>query len=270
MPIGTGDLLGKRAFPFSLRELAKFAGGSGSAQRMMLARLAVQDCVFWFDDFIGDTLNLDSWIVGETGTGTVFGAPATGIVGGAITGITGATDNNAEVIYGHRVWAGDNNCVLEMRARLNVIGANAFEVGWIDSAADLTLPVVSDVDTPAFQGTLADAAVLHYDTDQTLVTMALVSEGSTANMNATATTLSPTFVPTVDTFHRYRVGIAGDIPYALVDGGRHTTGTGVLAQRTEGGSLVRPWLAVRTRAAAAVTTNIDYIWMFQDRAVRTA
>jgi hypothetical protein len=152
-----------------------------------------------------------------------------------------------------------------------VIDGNVLEIGFFDAATNTDVPVISDIDTPATAGGTSNAALLHYDTDQTLTTMAFFSDGGTANMNATAHTLSPVFTPTVSTFHRYQVGIAGDIPFARVDGARLTsTSTGVIGHRTEGGTLVRPWICVRTRADAAVTVVVDYVAIWQDRDVRAA
>jgi hypothetical protein len=268
MPTGYADSIARKRFPFSFRELDRFKGGSG---RSVLAPLAVQDFIFFFDDFLGDTINLDNVIAGETGTGTPFAQPATAIVGGAIRGVTGTTSGNSESVYGPRIWAGDNNCAVEMRIAVDVVTTLMMECGFIDAASDLTLPVGADIDTPTFAGGTSDAAVLHIDQSQTLTTMAFLTDGSTTNMNATATTLSPVFTPTAATFHTYRVSLAGDIPVASVDGGRFTTtSTGLIAHRVEGGTLLRFFHACRTRTTAAKTSTVDYIVAFMDRATRTA
>lgn len=269
MPTGYGDRIAKKAFPFSFQELNKFA--ATDPHRLFLGPLAFSDMVWFFEDFLGDTIDLNNWIAAETGTGTTFSIPATALVNGAAVMVTGGTDNNVETAYGHRVWAGDNNCGMQIRMKSDVIDANALETGFVDDATNKDVPIVSDVDTPALAGGSSNLALLHYDTDQTLTTMAFVTDGGTSNMNTTAQTLSPVFTPTAATYHRYQVGIAGDIPFARIDGIRPTsTTTGVIGHRTEGGTLVRPWICVRTRAGAAVTVHVDYVALWQDRAVRTA
>jgi len=260
--------LGQTHFPGSLGHLER--ASRGSPAREFYAQLAWQDVVWQLDDFTGDTINLDPWAVGETGAGTQFAIPSTHLVGGAITGVTGTTTGNCETLRGARVWSGDYGCFMEVRCKVDVVTTLSMEIGFIDSASDLTLPAVSDVDTPAFAGGTSDAAVLHIDTSQTLTTMAFVTDGSTANMNATATTLSPVFTPTAATYHTYRVGISGDNAWCYVDGGRHVSHGTLIGSRTEGGTLVRPFIAVRTRTGAAKTLDIDYVLLAGGRRVRVA
>jgi hypothetical protein len=270
MPQGTQDALARLINHGSYQHLEAFAGNLGK-QKLFLSRFAWQSAFSFFDDFDGDTINLDKYVVAETGTGTPFAKPSTDLANGVITGVTGGTDNNVETLCGYRQWLGDHNCWVEFKAKSDVVDANALEMGFFDAATNTDVPIVSDVDTPALAGGTSNAALLHYDTDQTLVTMALVTDGSTSNMNTTALTLSPTFVPTAATYHTYLVGIAGDIAFAMVDGKNlTTTSTGAIGQRVEGGTLLRFWLAVRTRAGAAVTVDIDYIAAAQDRLPRVA
>lgn len=269
MPSGIGDRRAKTRFPWSFRELDRFAATSPA--RGYLTPLAIQDFVWFFDDFLGDAVNLDMYTTAETGDGTEFAIPATHLVGGGITSVTATSSGDAQTLYGPRIWKGDNNCGLEVRLKFDVVTTLMYEVGFIDSASDLAIPVGSDIDTPAFAGGTSDAAVLHMDQSQTLTTTAFLTDGSTSNMNATAQTLSPTFTPTAATYARYRVGIAGDIPSAMINGGSPTsTSTGVIGHRTEGGTLVRLFVATRTRTTAAKTTDIDYVAIWQDRDVRVA
>lgn len=270
MAIGTNDILAKFPKHHSYSHLARAAGGSQNPLALFLAPFARQSAIRFEEDFLSDVLDLEKFTTGETGSGTPFAKPATEVAGGVITGVTGATSGNAETIYGNPWLSGDNNCWVEMRLQTDVITTLMLEVGLFDSASSLIVPLVNDIDTPSLLGGTSDAAVLCIDTSQTLTTMALVTDGSTTNMNTTATTVSPAFTPTAAVYHNYLVGIAGDIPFAMIDGIRLTQGTGVLAQRVEGGALLRFWHATRTRTTAAKTTQIDYIAAGADRAVRTA
>jgi len=274
MPIGQGDAYAKRRFPHSLQHLDQIenAQGTHSALRQFLYPFARQSASHFYDNFDRKAIDTTNyWTASETGTGTTFAVPATTGLNGTVVGVTGATSGNCETLYGTRNWAGDNNCWFEIRFKIDVVTNLSFETGLIDSASDLALPTVSDVDTPALAGGTSDLAVVHLDTSQTLTTAAFVTDGSTANMNTTAYTLSPVFTPTADTFHIITVGLAGDIPFCMVDGARFTTPTtGVIGQRVEGGTLLRPFFAVRARSAAAKTATIDYVALGQDRAARTA
>ena len=266
MPVGLSAQLGKRLFPWSKRHIEDFANPNSSMGEF-LAQLAIQDYVFEKWDFLNDTINLDDWTTGETGTGTPFAIPATPLVGGAITGVTGTTSGNCETIYGPPVYAGDYGCIFLVRCKVDVVSTLSMEVGWIDSLTNLALTAVSDIDTPAKATGLGDGAVLHIDTSQTLTTMAFFTEGSTASMVESALTLSPVFTPTAATYHTYVVGIIGDVAFATVDGNfRGCDGKGAtIATRVEGGVLVRPWVAVRTRTTAAKTMDIDLMATFQGR-----
>lgn len=270
MPIGRGDNYGKRYKPQGFGELGRFAGGPNGAMANFLYPLAHRDVVYWRDDFDQDTINLDYYTVDIDAGGTNFAVPATRQVNGVIVGATDNTDNDGAGIAGVGIWSGDNNCGMEVRLKMDVVTDLQLELGFANIITDQKLPVVTDVDTPASGNGGTDIAVFHIDTDQTLTTMAFVTDGSTSNMNCTATTLSPVFTPTADTYHVYKIQLAGDQASAMVDGARLVSHGALIGSRIEGGSLLRPFVFFRNRSAAVKTCTIDYIRVWQDRAVRTA
>lgn len=271
MTVGTMDRYARGLFPNSYRQMAKFSSSGQSARTIFLAPLARQSAAYFLDDFLADTINGNLYTAGETGTGTPFAKPATDLASGVVTGVTGATSGNAETLYGYPHYLGDQNCWVEFFVKVDDVTSLAMEAGFLDTATDLTITTVSDVDTPALAGGTSDIAMLHMDTSQTLKTMALVTDGTTANMNTTAITLSPVFSPVNATYHTYTIGVAGDYAFAMVDGRNLTaTASGAVGQRIEGGSLLRFFLACRTRTTAARTMDLDYVAAGQDRLTRVA
>lgn len=268
MPVGTIEHLAKTYFHGNKRHLDKI-GSSQSPLVTLLSRLAWQSVYFRMDDFDVDTINLDSYVLGADTGATTFAAAATQLATGVIQGATGTTDNEGFSIQGPIIVLGDNGCFVEFRLQWDAVTGFQMELGFINAATDATLPVVTDVDTPATGNGGTDVAVLHIDTDQTLTTMAFVTDGVTANMNATATTLSPTFTPTAATFHIYTIGIINNMAFAMVDGARLVSHGATTASQIEGGTLVRPWGYFRTRNVTSKTVDLDYLVLGCDRAART-
>lgn len=278
MAIGRADLVGRTYQPFSFRALDRIAASASPLTKFLLP-LAFRDVTCIWDDFWGDTINTDLYTTSADSGATAPAIPSTASLNGVLEGATGTTDNAGFSITGAPIWRGDNNCVLMVRmAMLAVSGiadgadysAFELELGWINTATDTTLPVVTDVDTPATGNGGTDVAVLHIDTDQTLTTMAFVTDGSTTGMNATATTLSPVFTPAANTYYWYVVGLAGNAAYAMVDGARLVGHGGATASQVEGGTLIQPWIYVRTRDTTSKLAHIDSIVVLQDKAVRVA
>ena len=262
------DVVAKTAENWSNNGMGKFAGGPGSAMQAFLSRLAFQDYQFFFDDFDGDAINLDYWALNSDTNAADFvhNAQANGVVRGA----TSANDNEATSMLGPAIYFGDRNCWMEVRFKIDTITNVQFEVGFVDAVTDKTLEVVTDVDTPAVGNGAGDVAVIHMDTDQTLTTAAFVTEGSTASQDPTATTLDPAFTPTAATYHTVRIGVAGNVPFFLLDGSEYGTEAhgNAVASQIEGGTALAPWIFVMARSAADRLFDVDYVAFGQDRATR--
>src|ERR1051326_7845174 len=118
MPSGASGMLGRLSYHHSDRHLDRFAGGQGSAMRLFLLPFAYQSHVWLFDDFLGDTVNLDLYTTGESGSGTAFAIPSNNSVSGVIQAVTGGSNGNAETIRSEAQLLGSNNCWMEASIRL--------------------------------------------------------------------------------------------------------------------------------------------------------
>mgnify|MGYP001565117986 CR=1 FL=1 len=232
--------------------LGKFS--RAGAMRDFLDFYAFRTTYFHLDDFGGDTINLDYYALAAAGAaGAVF---ATNVQNGTgvVRGSTGTDDNAATSLVGPIIFRGDNNAGMWARIKIDVVTGFSFEIGLIDAVPGSAGPGVSDVDTPAV--TMADGALIHLDTDQTLTTAAFVTVGSTANQTVKATTLTGFTVPTAATFFDVAIQLIGNDAFLIVNGGvdqiAHANGiSGNSAGHVEGGVSLAPWVYVRTRNTTA-------------------
>ena len=227
-----------------------------------------------FDDFNGEVIDLNLWSVPTGGAGgTIFAQRVADVEGTMIRGSTGTTDNTTVAIHSAANWFGDRNCMLETRFKLDVVTSLVLEVGFTDPLTDEGLTILSDIDTPTIANGATDVAIVCMDTDQTLITMAFVTEGSTASMVPTKTDLG-TRVPVAATWMTIRVGIIdnaafcqvfdSDDPQNLVLLEEAYHGDAVASQ-TEGGVAMEPHILIGTRNTTAKVMDIDYILLVQDR-----
>ena len=252
-----------------MRHFDRF-GPSESALAQFLYPFAWRDVVFLFDDFIGHDANLaDHFILATDAGATAFDGNAG--AGGRIQGSSGATDNEAVAILTRADWFGDNQCGMEIRWQPDTLTDYYFETGFTDPLTDDTLPTVTDVDTPAIGNGATDVALIHLDTDQTLKTEAFVTDGSTANMNTTATALG-TREPTAATYLATRIqivtnaaqGMHFDADYVLLESAQHGDAT---ASQIEGGVALNARFFGGTRSTTPTIYTLDYFAAWQNRRV---
>lgn len=257
----------------SRRAINKF-GPPESALAAFLFPFAFRDVSFWYDDFTQlaqANLSDHYTLTGGAGTAGAAFAKSNGL-GGRLSGSTGTDDNEDVYILTALDWFGDNQCGGEMRLQHDVVTSWSVEIGFNDALTDTAVAAMDDVDTPSITNGAADVALFTLDTDETLQTLAFVSDGSTADMNTTATTLTTFTVPTAATYYTARVQINTNAPSgfifnaqnSLVDAVRtHGSGT---ANSIEGGIPLQWRLGVLNRVAAtAKVTLIDYIALWQNR-----
>lgn len=232
-------------------------------------------CQRLFDDFDGDTIRLDNWVTAVTAGGapTAFAQLVNSAEGTQIEGRTGTTDNGVTALVGARHWLGDRNCMMEARFIMDVITGMAIEIGFVDTKTDNALKAVSDLDVPTVANGAVDCAVVTMDTDQTLTTMAFVTEGSTASMVPTKTDLG-TRVPTAASWMTVRVGIVGDNAFChvynsddpqelvLLEEAYHGA---TIASQTEGGIVLAPHILFQTRDVTTKIVQLDYVLCLQER-----
>lgn len=103
--------------------------------------------VHLFDDFLGDTINTDLYVVNADAGGTAFAINTQH--NGVIRGTGDGTDNDITNIYGPAQWRADGGGPLTLEIRLALITsiANGEEyIGFSDEAADENPMTVSTLD----------------------------------------------------------------------------------------------------------------------------
>lgn len=249
----------------SVAQLKRFMPGRGAAHDF-LRHLCRRDVVDYFDDFLGDTIDLDMYAVAKAG-GTADANFAIAVAAnGTIAGTTGTDDNNSHSLVGPLIYYGDNNAGMEVRLKLDVVTSYNLEVGFIDAVPGSSASGVSDVDTPA--AAFSDGALIQIDTDQTLATLASVTKGSTAGQGIVATTFAApaATVLTAATYATLRVQLIGNSAFFWINGVLAASHDADPQGNLEGGVALAPWIYVRTRNTTAKVATVDYIWTWADRA----
>lgn len=247
-------------------------GPSESALAQFLYPFAFRSVVFDLFDFTLDgTATITDWFTLGTDANSTAFAKSAG-QNGRIQGTAGdgSTDDVAVAILTATDYSGDQECGMEVRWQVDDLTDYSFETGFTDPLSDDTLPAITDIDTPAIGNGGADIAVIHLDTDQTLKTEAFATDGSTSNMNVTATSLG-TRQPTAATYLATRVqiitnsasGFHFDNNFALLESAQHGA---VLASQIEGGVALTARFYGRTRATASTIYLLDYFAAWQNRA----
>lgn len=234
-----------------------------------LNKMAHQDTVFFFDDFLGDAINLDHWAVANSGgTSAADFAKAVGR-GGWITADTGTDDNGSLSIVGPLEWYGDAYAGMEIRIKTDVVTDFEIETGFIDAVPAANAAGVNDQDTPTMAA--SDGALFSVDTDETLKTVGFFTKGSTANQDIKRTTLAgiPGFtngnLPVLATFYTVRIQLEGNSAYCYVNNKLVASHNDDPQGNLEGGVALAPWVYCRTRSTTAVFPTIDYVACWQDR-----
>lgn len=240
--------------------------------RSLLFPLAWQANRFVLDDFEGDTLNTFLWTVdGDTGT-TSFAIPAAAstVAGSIIAGNTAGDDNEAISIYGHPTLCGDKNAGMAVRFKFDDVTDIFFETGLTDPLTDYTLPAINDIDTPTITNGAVTVAVIAMDTDQTLKTAALITDGNATY--ATAKTDFGTWSPTANIWYTAIVQTDGDDVFAYIyntDDARQpilvSGGAKSAVSAFEGGTLVQPWFIAGNRTTDGGLPVLDFLAYWAER-----
>src|SRR3990167_7763103 len=188
-----GSAYGSLNRPSGKNHLEMFTS-SESALAKFLYPITWRDTVFVFDDFTGPALNTHLWTAAKIASnGTDFDPPSTQLVNGVCQGITGAVAQDHANLRSDAVWYGDGNCGMEVRWKVNNITSLAVEMGFTDPLTSYTQSdagAISGIDTPGVTNGATDAALVTMYTTETANKLNLVTDGSTSNMNATATSFA--------------------------------------------------------------------------------
>ena len=243
-------------YPASKAELAKFRGMGGPLNRF-LQTFAYKDRVFFFDDFLGDTINLDNYALANSGGAGAANFAIQVLRSGVIRSATGTTDDGSLSLIGPAIWYGDANCGMEIRFKYDVVTGYNTEVGFAAAVPGSNASAVTDIDTPTV---LDETAVLQIDTDQTLTTLAFATGGT--SFTDTATTVTGTTVLTAATYAIVRIQLIGNMAACWINGYREAVHSG---DKVEGGNPLALWVYSRTRNTTTKLLDIDYVAMWQDR-----
>jgi hypothetical protein len=246
-------------YPLSRVELSKM-GGVGPLYRF-LEKYATRDVVRMFDDFTGDTINLDLYALANSGGAGAANFATQVLANGVVRGATGTTDNGSISLVGPIIYSGANNAGMEVRLKVDVVTGYNLEVGFIDAVPGSNASGVSDVDTPT--AAFADGAVLQIDTDQTLQTLAFVTKGAAVTIQATTLT-TPITVLTAATYVTVRIQTVGQKVYLWVNG--TLVPHAVTVNHITAATLLAPWIYARTRDTTAKLVDLDYVDLWADRA----
>ena len=273
MPISQRYVGQGRRTPGTYAHLGRFAGGPVGDRAAFLAPYAWAEAATNFANdphFVGDTLETNFWTTNAGSGGTAFAVPATPGAGGTIAGATGTdgTESNRCVnLYGAPVWMGDLNPWMEVRLKASAVTDIEFACGFIDTHDTITtaVPLFGDIDTPTLATGIGDAAIVGLDTAQTLTTLALACLGSGA-LNAADKTAIGTYAPTAATYFTIRIQIITNDVIVTVDDGK--AGRVQVSNTTaiEGGTLLRPIIAISGPTATSRTYTIDRWHIGQDEA----
>lgn len=252
----------RRDYPLSRAQIRRFTSGN-SAMHDFLSQYATRDAVVFFDDFLGDTINLDNYAVANSGGTSAADFALVAAVNGTIQGDTGTSDNGSISLIGPAIWKGDNNAGMEIRFKMDAVTDVHWEVGFINGVPGSNTGGINDIDTPTVY--MTDGAVVGMDTDQTLKTMAFVTEGSTTGQDPTKTNLG-TLAPAAATYMTVRIQLKGNHAAAWVNGTLYATHASDADGHVEGGTLLAPWVYVQTRSTTPKFFDVDYLRIWADRA----
>lgn len=243
--------------PLSEKELRKFLSEGAKFNFLKYASVGV---VHFFDDFLGDAINLDMYASTAGGTATVYTSTADrdGIIRG-VHGTTAAT--SGLLIQTPAQWYGDFFCGCEVRFRLSVITEQRIEIGFGNAVPAANTTVVNSLVTPTFN-TFANGVVYVYDHATATTTTGLYSDGTGATA-AAAKTATTTNRPVADTYQTVRIQTFGSNNSAAVwvDGVRLVNTGGVLH---EGGTANVFFVSAKRSDTTDCNLDLDYIRIWQE------
>lgn len=273
MPTGAG--YGRHPFPSGFDHL-ELMGPRESQRNYFFYPFTWRDVSFLFEDWKGGGLleagvadfEEGNWASGASNTGSVD-IIATQLVGGVAQVAPGAFIADTVGIWGADMWLGDQNAGCEFRYKIDDVDNQNFEVGFTDPLSDEKLVAIAGIDTPSVENGAADVALVARQTGETADTLNFFTDGSTSNMNSTATALG-TRNHVNAAYEGARVQLAGDAAQGFViDANSAITESAahgiLIGARIEGGTLVHPGMRLEALADSAILIDIDYIAVWQDR-----
>ncbi len=228
--------------------------------------------VTMFDDFLGDTFNLDLWTDGEGADTTGAAGPALVATGanGEFLAVSGDDDNAAGSVdtsgtTGAELnWLADNGgLVMEARIKVNDISSCAFFVGFTDAVladGSMEAPIEASGSGDVITAEAEDAAGIIFDTD-------FATSGAFINLGSVIATAVTTVVPSAtspvnNVYLTLRVTISAA---GVLEGFINGTSIGTISSAITTSDPLTPAVLVRGRTTVIRNLTVDYIWVQQDR-----
>ncbi len=230
-----------------------FRGGRRQA-RLTGWALDHTNYVEWFDDFLGDTINLDMW---TTAADTGCTAAAVNVqAGGVARMVTDTTDNDRVDMGGPLIFLPSNGAVYaEARIKCDVVTDVAMNWGMIDASTEASQTIAFAIATTTWTTTPVDGVAWAYDIDAT--TDVWRGIGVKANTDTAAVNGVVPVAAAYDTLGIY-ISTTGAATFY-----QNRAVVGSVANATTATTALAPYVAVINRAGAAHNLDVDYVRVVQ-------
>lgn len=216
--------------------------------------------VTFVDDFLGDTLNADYW---ASSVGNGGNAPAVSVAanGTAIMAANGA-DNDCSEWYGEANWYAAQECVIEVRYKVNAITAMSYAVGFANAASNTDNKIafmIGGSNAITIGTNVTDAACVVFDTDADTDKIFCISTIGGAAAQSVITALAPE----ANTYEVVSIHLDATGNAAFY---RNGACIGYIALAVTATTALRPYLAIKDDNNTARLLTVDYVKCWEKRA----
>lgn len=246
--------------PFSVETLDQRIGNR--RDRHFLAAGAFQSEVFDFDDFWGDTINLDLYAVANGGGAAVASFATNVAEDGTIRATTGTAGNDtaSASIIGPTIYKGDRNILFIARFKISAITEVRAEIGLIDVVPGSTKSAINSLVTPTVNTAVVDTALYVFDHTGSTTTSGFYTAGSSFTAQKTVGT---TYALAADTYAVIAIELSpSNSANFFFNGVKAGAGHD---NAVEGGDAVAFWARVSASNGTSKTMDIDYRAILKDR-----
>lgn len=217
--------------------------------------------VEFMDDFVGDTLDANSW-----SSQADAGATAAAInvqSGGAARLTTGTTSGDRADLAGEVVWNPGKALRMEARVKISAITSARINIGLSDAKTETHLAILQSGTTITSAAT--DGVFWFFDTDSTNDNWHAI--GVKADVDTAASNSS--IAPVAATFQTFRIDIDtdGNAVCSILDDSQPYSGAVLystyLANACTSSVLLTPYIGVETANTTSKTLDVDFVRVIQ-------
>jgi hypothetical protein len=236
--------------------------------REYLTDLSTRDRVTFFDDFVGDTIDLNNYALAQSQTSVNFtvAVARNGTIVGTAVGVSTASIS----LVTPAIWYGDSNATFEARLKINTVASLfVIEAGFVDGVPGTAAAAIADIDT-ATGSTMTCGALFAFNNSQTHTAAAFATIGGFTGQTFATTLLTTGFTtPVADTYMTIKVQLQNiadskSAAYLSLNGRQvaaHTAANGAV----NGGQGLAGWIYLQTITTVAKLLTVDYIRIASDR-----